>query len=388
MGNSQVQISQPVQEEASIQIHEPVQELSTPNKISQPMPLRPSSLNRARPSTSRARCSILENCNDTSGDIRSVRLRLTSSFSEDYQLASLGPDLLQEIVGWFGPQSIGKFAAVSKAADSYGMNQALWKALCIKAWPTLMPFIRKTVVHGNYRQLFKTRTIALALEDDDDDGKNESNFTLQDYVFTLTFETSRTNMQTFENSCINVQTLSFVLKPDAQGKSTVEFLLPFDVDPSKLILRGSLYQCATGATVKLDLSEGEAWWIDESDYEEDEDMYDNQWTDTLDLTSYFEDDNMHEMSVLIFQTEDNSHEGLQGISLQGLKNEAARLNAKCIGSKKNKLNWINAIKDAIGAKKAARVEITFGSLHEGILMRDKQISCIQDVVGSFMKYRA
>jgi hypothetical protein len=335
----------------------------------------------------------LECCGDTSEEYRSIRLKLKGSLDEKRQLSDLSRELLQEIVSWFGVKSIGRFSAVSKASESYGMNQALWKALCTEAWPSLMPFIRSSVVYGNYRQLYKTRAIALNQKDNDSAAISSGGYrhNLKDYVFTLTFKDSFKQERVSGNSpqC-SIKTLSFNVEPDEDGKSIVEFSLPFDVDLSLLTLRGSIYHCATGATVKLSLSEGEAWWIDEDELEERGDIFENQWTDSLDIidiTSFYMD-KTHEISVLLFEAVDDSDKEFKNMPLQELKKKAEQINAKCIGSKVVKLNWINAIKRALGFQKTARIEITFGSLIGHEWSQENETARIQEVIENFTKLRA
>jgi len=335
----------------------------------------------------------LEFCGNTSEEYHGVRIKLKGSIVEKRQLSDLSSELLQEVVSWFGVQSIGRFSATSKASESYGMNQALWKALCTTAWPSLMPFIRKSVVYGNYRQLYKTRAIALIQEDNVSKVSSSTVYrhNLKDYVFTLTFKNSfmRENTTNISPHC-PIKTISFNVEPNEDGKSIVEFSLPFDVHLSLLTLHGSIYHCATGATVELSLSEGEAWWIDEDELEERGDIFENQWTDSLDIidiTSFYMD-KTHEISVLLFEAADDSDKEFKNMPIQELKKKAEHMNAKCIGSKVVKLNWINAIKRALNVKKTARVEITFGSLIGHEWTQESETARIQEVIENFTKLRA
>lgn len=99
-------------------------------------------------------------------------------------------------------------------------------------------------------------------------------------------------------------------------------------------------------------------------------------------------DKTHEISVLLFEAVDDSDKEFKNMPLQELKKKAEQINAKCIGSKVVKLNWINAIKRALGFQKTARIEITFGSLIGHEWSQENETARIQEVIENFTKLRA
>jgi len=316
--------------------------------------------------------------------------KLSKIKPKDLTFQDLSDDLLLEVMSHFCAYSLTRFASVSKASAPRTMNQNFWKRLCQQKWPSLMPFLRDSVIFGNYQHLYKTRTIALAPYDEKEEDKSSKCDLLEDYVFSLTF-TSSAHDQDFDSI-----THSFVLTP---APTQVEITLPFDMDTGELTLECSIYQRSTNATVQLDMVEGRyCWWVNGNLALNNEEQPVIQWLDQLNLSSVFnvemDDyiDNTHELAILLYEVDDNGCllcAKLNEMTLKDLKAEALRVNATCAGNKSIKFNWINAIKRALNAKRTVRVEIQSASveMNHPLITRANSIPRIKDVVDTFMKFR-